>query len=466
MAEERSAAEQLKDKLFYNKKNSSVRMDRTAQENAFAFCEGYKRFLDRSKTEREAVTTAVGMLEKEGFRPLEYGKKYRPGERVYYNNRGKSLVCATIGRRPLSEGLRIAAAHVDSPRLDLKPSPLYEDRELAFFKTQYYGGIKKYQWTTIALAAHGVIVKKDGTRVDIVIGEDPADPVFCVPDLLPHLAQEQMKRPLADGVAGEELNIILGSLRYGGEELDEAVKLNILNILFEKYGVTEEDFLSAELTFVPAEKARDVGLDRSIVGSYGHDDRVCAYTELMAALDAITPEYTAVTVFADREETGSDGNTGMQSAFFRSFVSALCEPYDIPLWVVLGSSKCFSADVNAAFDPTFADVSEFRNASRLGYGVVVTKYTGGAGKGGTSEASAEFMAFTRELLDKNGVVWQTGELGKVDVGGGGTVAKFLANLDIDVVDVGVPVLSMHAPLELVSKLDVYNTYLAFRHFYE
>ena len=458
-------AEQLKDKLFYTKKNSSLRMTEEELAKAFAFCEDYKHFLDISKTEREAVDASIDILEKNGFTPLVIGKKYVPGDRVYYNNRGKAMVCATIGRRPLSDGLRIAAAHVDSPRLDLKPNPIYEDSELAYFKTQYYGGIKKYQWTTIALAAHGVIVKKDGTTVKICIGEDANDPVFCIPDLLPHLGENQNKRPLSEGIKGEELNILLGSTCYRDESISESVKLNILNILFEKYGITEEDFLSAELTFVPAEKARDIGLDRSMIGSYGHDDRVCAYTELMAALDAKSPEYTAVTIFADREETGSDGNTGMNSNFLQNFISALCMADNTPLWLVLSNSKCYSADVNAAFDPTFPDVSEFRNAARLGYGTVVTKYTGGGGKGGTSEASAEFMSFTRQLLDSNNVIWQTGELGKVDVGGGGTVAKFLAKLDIDVVDVGVPVLSMHAPMEIVSKADVYNTYLAFKHFY-
>ncbi len=466
MAEEKSPAEQLKDKLFYNKKNATIRMSDAELNAAYDFCEGYKRFLNSSKTEREAVSSAVVILEANGFKPLEYGRKYLPGDRVYYNNRGKSIVAVTIGSRPFSDGLRIAAAHVDSPRLDLKPNPLYEDKELAFFKSQYYGGIKKYQWATVALAAHGCIVRRNGERIDVCIGENPDDQVFCVTDLLPHLAEKQEKRPLAEGIKGEELNIILGSRCYRGDSLEEAVKLNILNLLFERYGITEEDFLSAELTFVPAEKARDVGLDRSMVGSYGQDDRVCAYTELMAALDATAPEYTAVTIFADREETGSDGNTGMNSDFLKNVVSALVEPYKVPLWLVLSRSKCYSADVNAAYDPTFADVSEFRNASRLGYGVVVTKYTGTGGKYSTSEASAEFMAFTRDLLDRHNIVWQTGELGKVDIGGGGTVAKYLAKLDIDVVDVGVPVLSMHSPFELVSKADVYNTYLAFRYFYE
>ena len=466
MTEEKTRAEQLKEKLFYNKKNATRRMSDEELAKAYDFCEGYKQFLNSSKTEREAVRSAIAILEKNGFKPLEYGKKYLPGDRVYYDNRGKAIVAATIGTRPFSDGLRIAAAHVDSPRLDLKPNPLYEDSELAFFKSQYYGGIKKYQWTTVALAAHGCIVKKNGERIDVCIGEAPDDKVFCVTDLLPHLAQKQEKRPLGEGIKGEELNIILGSRCYRDDKIEESVKLNILNLLFEKYGVTEEDFLSAELTFVPAEKARDVGLDRSMVGAYGQDDRVCAYTELMAALDATAPEYTAVTIFADREETGSDGNTGMNSAFLQNVVSALIEPYGVPLWLVLSKSKCFSADVNSAYDPTFANVSEFRNASRLGYGTVVTKYTGSGGKYSTSEASAEFMAFTRELLDRNNVIWQTGELGKVDVGGGGTVAMYLAKLDIDVVDVGVAVLSMHAPLELVSKADVYNTYLAFRCFYE
>jgi len=459
-------ADQIKDKLFYKQKNSSLRMSDEELAKAYEFCEDYKHYLDDAKTEREAVDVTIGILEKNGFVPLEYGKKYAAGDKVYYNNRGKALICATIGSRPLTDGLRIAIAHIDCPRIDLKPNPLYESSELAYFKTHYYGGIKKYQWTTVALSAHGVIVKKDGTKVTVCIGEDESDPAFCILDLLPHLAREQSSRTLADGIRGEELNILLGSNCYRGDDISEPVKTNILNILFEKYGVTEEDFLSAELTFVPAAKARDIGLDRSMIGAYGHDDRVCAYTELMAILDAEAPEYTAVSVFADREEIGSAGNTGMRSELLRNFVNALCMAENLPSWLILQNSKCFSADVSAAFDPTFPDVCEFRNTARLGYGAVIMKYTGSGGKSGTSEASAEFMAFVRSLLDSNNVICQTGELGKVDAGGGGTVAQFVADLDVDVVDLGVPVLSMHSPLEVVSKADVYNTYLAFKCFFE
>ena len=344
--------------------------------------------------------------------------------------------------------MRITAAHIDSPRIDLKPNPVYEDGELAYFKTHYYGGIKKYQWTVMPLALHGRIIKKDGSAVDVCIGEEESDPVFCITDLLPHLADEQMKRTLAQGIKGEELNVVIGSRPLGEAKAkeDELVKLHVLRLLNEKYGIVEADFLSAELTLVPAHKAKDVGLDRSLVGAYGHDDRVCAYPALTAILACDRPKHTAVTVLTDKEEIGSDGNTGLNSAYLKDFITALSDAAGVPSYVVLANSECLSADVNAALDPTWPDVSEPRNSSYVNYGVVVTKYTGARGKSGTSDASAEFMGKVRRLFDEHGIKWQIGELGKVDAGGGGTVAMFIASLNVDVVDVGVPVLSMHAPL--------------------
>lgn len=356
---------------------------------------------------------------------------------------------------------------MDSPRLDLKQCPLYEDSEMALFKTHYYGGIKKYQWTAIPLALHGVVVLTDGTQVDINIGENEDDPVFAVSDLLPHLASEQMKKTGSAIIAGEDLNIIVGSRPFKSDKESELVKLNILSILNEKYGITEEDFLSAELEAVPAFKAKDIGFDRSMVGSYGHDDRVCAYPALRAILDTErTPVKTIVTVLTDKEETGSDGNTGLNSSYLRYFIENLAEDFGVRGRVVLSNSECLSADVNAAFDPTYPSVMEKNNASYINYGVVVTKYTGSRGKSGTSDASAEFTGRIRSLMNKNNITWQTGELGKVDAGGGGTVAAYIANMDVDVIDLGVPVLSMHAPYEIVAKSDVYMAYRAFKAFIE
>lgn len=460
--EKKREAELLAEKLLLNRKNMGLTVDDATERAAQAFCEPYKKFLDGCKTEREAVSRMVELARERGYTAFEPGKSYQPGEKVYYNNRGKALILAVMGKKPLSEGVSIMASHVDSPRLDLKPNPLYEDGQLALFKTHYYGGIKKYQWTAIPLALHGVIVKKDGETLTVAIGEDPGDPVFTVTDLLPHLAQEQMKRTLSQGIKGEELNVMVGSRPFQDDKQSERIKLNIMKLLNEKYGIVEADFLSAELTMVPAFGARDLGLDRSMIGSYGHDDRVCAYTSLMAALETENPERTLVTVFADKEETGSDGNTGLHSRYLAYFVDDLARPFGIGGGQVLSKSTCLSADVNAAYDPTFGDTLEKHNCAYLNYGVVITQYTGSGGKSGTSQASAEFMARVRNLLDGAGVTWQTGELGKVDLGGGGTVAKFVAALNVDVVDVGVPVLSMHAPFEVVSKLDVYSTYQAFK----
>ncbi len=466
MEKEKTQGELLQEELLLNRKNMGMTNDDAAEEAAQAFCEPYKAFLDRCKLEREAVTAMIEMVQAAGYTEFDRAKKYQPGDRVYRNNRGKALLLATIGTKPVTDGVRIMASHIDSPRLDLKPNPVYEEAQLALFKTHYYGGIKRYQWGTIPLALHGVIVKKNGETLRVALGEDEGDPVFTVTDLLPHLAVEQMKRNLKDGLKGEELNVLIGCRPFKDDKISEKVKLNIHRLLHEKYGIVEADFLSAELSMVPAFKARDLGFDRSMVGAYGHDDRVCAYTSLMASLEVKNPPYTTVTVFADKEETGSDGNTGLDSYYLKYFVADLAAQQDADARDVLSKSTCLSADVNAAFDPTFGDTMEKRNCAYLNYGVVVTQYTGSGGKYGTSQASAEFMASVRRMLDDAKISWQTGELGKVDGGGGGTVAKYVAKLNVDVVDVGVPVLSMHAPFEVVSKNDVYATYLAFKAYAE
>lgn len=466
MSKEKSKAEELKEKLFYVPKHASEVVSQSETDKADEFCEEYKSFLNKAKTEREAVIYVLDKAKKNGYVEFDRDKKYQAGDKVYYNNRGKSIILAVIGKKSLKEGIRLSAAHIDSPRLDMKQNPLYEDSDIAYFKTHYYGGIKKYQWTAIPLSLHGVVVKKDGTKAQVNVGEDDADPKFVVTDLLPHLAAEQMKRTLADGIRGEELNIVIGSRPFRDDEASEKVKLNVMNILFEKYGITESDFLSAELEAVPAFKATDIGFDRSMIGSYGHDDRVCAYPAAEAIFNIENPEYTAVTVLTDKEEIGSDGNTGLNSSYFKYFVADLANMQGVNYHTVLSNTQCLSADVNAAFDPTFADVSEKRNASYVNKGVVITKYTGSRGKAGTSDASAEYMGKIRSMLDGENIVWQSGELGKVDAGGGGTVAMYLAALDIDVVDLGVPVLSMHAPFEVVAKLDVYMAYRAFKAFFE
>lgn len=459
-----ASAKELKKALFYNSDNGAETMSDGEIREADAFCAGYMDFLNRCRTEREAAAYFEEQARAAGFTSFVPGEKYAPGSRVYYNNRGKAIILATIGRRSLREGVRINAAHIDSPRLDLKPNPMYEDTELALFKTHYYGGIKKYQWTAIPLSLHGVIVKKGGEKVTVNIGEDAGDPRFVVTDLLPHLADEQMKRTAPQIIRGEELNILIGSRPFKCDDESEKVKLNILKILNEKYGIIEKDFLSAELTLVPALPVCDIGFDRSMIGGYGHDDRVCAYPAAMAAMAAQDPEVTCVTVLTDKEEIGSEGNTGLKSAYLRYFIEDLAAMEGLAGRDVLAKSECLSADVNAAFDPTFPDVNERRNAAYLNHGVCVTKYTGSRGKGGTNDASAEFMGRVRTFLEEADVLWQTGELGKVDAGGGGTVAMYIANLGVDVVDMGVPVLSMHAPFEVVSKLDVYAAYRAFSAF--
>lgn len=435
-------------------------------EKAARYCEGYKEFLDKGKTERECVKEAVKMLKKAGYKPFDRTASYAPGDKVYYVNRGKSIIATTFGKKPVAEGLRINGAHIDSPRLDLKPNPVYEKDEIAFFKTHYYGGIRKYQWGTIPLAMHGVVVKKDGEIVEISLGEKEDEPVFCITDLLPHLAAKQNDRPLRDGLKGEELNIVIGSVPFQDDEVKEPVKLLALSLLHDRYGITEKDFCRAEIEMVPAVKARDVGLDRSLIGAYGQDDRVCAYTALTAEIETKKPSHTTVTILTDKEEIGSEGNTGLNSDYVLHYIEELAELQGVPVRDVLKASLCLSSDVNAAYDPTFTDVFESRNASYLNKGCVLTKYTGARGKSASNDASAETMAKVIAMMDEEGVYWQTGELGAVDAGGGGTIAKYVAHMDVDTVDLGVPLLSMHAPFELSSKLDVYNTYKAFKAFYK
>ena len=459
-----SVSEKLKKELFSNPENGRKTASEEVLKEADSYAEGYKDFLDRAKTEREAVETAIELAENNGFKEFDRNKKYNAGDKVYFNNRGKSLALAVIGSESVESGVNISAAHIDSPRLDLKPNPLYEELELALFKTHYYGGIKKYQWTAIPLSLHGVFVLKDGTVKKVSIGEEEDEPKFVINDLLPHLAQEQSKRTLSEGIKGEELNVLIGSHPFKDEKGSELVKLNILKLLNEKYGITEDDFLSAELEIVPAFKATDIGLDRSMVGAYGQDDRVCAYPALTAVMSVKNPKKTSLAILADKEEVGSMGNTGLESDFLRYVIGDLALMQGGDGTVAVRNSKCLSADVNAGIDPTFQDVMERRNASRLNYGVVVTKYTGARGKSGTSDASAEYMASIRKLLDENGIIWQSGELGRVDLGGGGTVAQYIANMGVDVVDLGVPVLSMHAPFETTAKLYIYMCHRAMYEF--
>ncbi|HIU49597.1 MAG TPA: aminopeptidase [Candidatus Limousia pullorum] len=463
--EEKSEIKELKEQLFTRTDKGIASMKESEIKKADKYCEDYKKFIDHSKTEREAVKTAVKLAEKAGFVPFEQDKKYKAGDRIYYVNRHKALALAVIGKKGVKDGVRLAIAHIDSPRIDLKPNPMYEASGLAMFKTHYYGGLKKYQWTALPLSLHGVVIKTDGTKIEINLGEKDDEPCFCITDLLPHLAKEQVQKPMAKVFTGEELNILAGSRPYDNNGESDLVKLNIMSILNKKYGITEEDFLSAELSFVPALKTRDVGFDESMIGGYGHDDRVCAYPALTAILETEMPENTVITMLADKEETGSDGNTGMQSDFLRYFIYDLAKAEGEEGYRVLSKSKCLSADVNAAFDPTYASVYETQNCSYLNKGVVISKYMGHGGKYDTSDASAEYMGEIRSMLEKNNVSWQTGELGKVDMGGGGTIAKYVANMNVDVIDLGVPVLSMHAPFEIVSKTDVYMAYRAFYCFF-
>ena len=462
--EEKKYEEKRKELLFAPKNG----YDRISDEDLAAmdaYCAEYADFISACKIEREAVDWTIAEAEKHGFKPLIPGMKLQPGDKVYGNDHGKSVMFAVVGTEPLENGTHICAAHIDSPRLDLKPNPLYEDSEMAFFKTHYYGGIKKYQWTTTPLALHGVIAKKDGSVVKVTVGEDPADPIFCVTDLLVHLSADQMKKPMSEGVTGENLRVLLGSRPLKDDEGGDRIKFAILCLLNEKYGITEEDFLSAELTMVPAGPARDVGFDRSMIAAYGHDDRVCAYAAFKPLLEIGTPKKTAVCVLADKEEIGSVGISGMQSQYFETFMHDLCKAVGACKHRCFEHSFCLSADVSNAFDPLYAETCDKSNNTRLNYGTGIFKYTGARGKSGSSDAAAEVMGYIRKLFSDNDVIWQTGELGKVDQGGGGTVACYMANRNIETVDAGVPVLSMHAPMELVSKLDTYMTYKGMKVFY-
>ena len=460
--------ENLKEKLFDKKEFGWKGTSEEEKKEIFDFSNGYMKFLNKAKIEREFIREARRLAEENGFRDINVANNLNPGDKIYFVNRDKSMYLAVIGKKNIEEGLNIIGSHVDSPRLDLKPNPLYEEDGMAYFKTHYYGGIKKYQWTTIPLSIHGAIVKANGDRVTVNIGEDEEDPIFTITDLLPHLAQDQMEKKLKNGVEGENLNLLIGSIPYNAEE-KEAVKLNILNLLNQKYGITERDFLSSELEIVPAFKARSLGFDRGMVAAYGQDDKVCAYTSLMAMMELKDIEKTAVCILSDKEEIGSMGNTGMESHMFDYFISELLNKLGVNrinlLDKVLCYSKMLSSDVDAGFDPIYASVSDRKNAGFLGKGITLNKYTGARGKSGASDANAEYVAWVRNLLEENNIKYQVSELGKVDIGGGGTIAYILANKGADVIDCGVPVLSMHAPYEVTSKYDIYSAYKTYKAFW-
>lgn len=463
---QKTTGELRREALLYQPKNGYDRLSAQDEADMKAYCEDYKKFLDAGKTERECVDEAVRLAQSHGFQPFTRGMAINPGDKLYRVNRGKAIMLAVVGSKPLSEGVHIGAAHIDAPRLDLKPSPLYEDSELAFLKTHYYGGIRKYQWVTIPLELHGVIALKDGSTVKVAIGAGAGEPQFTIDDLLPHLGAEQSKKPLGEAIPGENLNLLVGGRPFKDDEGSDRVKLAILDLLNQKYNIVEEDFISAELSAVPAFRAVDIGFDRSFIGAYGHDDRVCSFAALAALFALEMPEKTAVCMLADKEEIGSEGVSGMRSAAFDTFMSDLCDAQRVPLKTCYEKSFCLSADVTAAFDPNFADVYEKRNSARVNYGMGLCKYTGARGKSGASDASAEVVAYARRVLDEAGVVWQMAELGKVDAGGGGTVACYMAERDIDTLDAGVPVLSMHAPFETVAKLDCFMTYKGMKAVYE
>lgn len=449
--------DEMRSKLFYEQKNGYDLIGTEERIAVEEYSRDYMEYLNISRTEREAVNNAIAIAMDRGFSEYRPGMALKPGMKIFSNNRGKALMLAVIGKKPLSEGAVIAGAHVDAPRLDLKQVTMYESDEMCYFKTHYYGGIKKYQWVTIPLELHGVVALKSGEVVEVSIGRDPEEPKFVITDLLPHLAQDQMKKTMAEGFTGEGLNILIGSTPYADEGKDR-VKLAVMSMLYDMYGITEEDFLSAELTAVPAFDVCEIGLDRSLIGGYGHDDRVCAFAELKAIFDVNQPEKTCVCILADKEETGSDGVTGMQSAAFDCFMEDLCAAQGVELRRCYENSFCLSADVSNAYDPLYPEVSEKRSDSKINYGMGICKFTGSRGKAGTSDASAELVAYLRRIFADNGVVWQMAELGKVDQGGGGTIAKYMANRNIDTIDAGVPVLSMHAPFEVVAKFDCYMTY--------
>ncbi len=463
---EKTKGQKMKEELFYKKKTAFEKMPAEELAKAKDYAKDYAAWLDLCKTEREAVAVSIEMLQKKGYREYKMGDKIQAGDRLYLNNRDKSLLIIKVGTENIENGVRICAAHVDSPRLDLKQHPLYESEGFAYLKTHYYGGVRKYQWATIPLALHGTVVKANGEAVNVRIGDEAGDPVFCITDLLPHLAKDQNARTLGGAFTGEGLNIILGTSPYFEEDgkitpADEKSKLNVMVLLNEKYGITESDFISAELCLVPAINSVDVGLDRWAIGGYGHDDRVCAYPAMTALFETENSEKTCVAVLADKEETGSDGVTGMQCSILFDVIDELAKNLGGNTNVVRMNSKCLSADVAAAYDPNYPEVYEKRNSAIMHCGLGMAKYTGSGGKGGTSDASAEFVGYIRRIFDEEGVIWQTAELGKVDQGGGGTVAKYIANRNIDTVDIGVPVLSMHAPFEVISKADLYQAHLAF-----
>ena len=452
--------QELKKKLFYKKENVFDVRTKKDEKAISDYAKGYMTFLDNAKTEREAVKESVKMLEAQGFKAYKLGDKIKKGGKYYLNNRDKSLYAFVAGKEDVEKGIRICAAHIDSPRLDLKQHPLFENDGFAYLKTHYYGGIRKYQWVTIPLALHGVVTKLDGTNVEIVIGEDENDPIFCITDLLPHLAREQSQRPLGTAITGEGLNLLIGSQPIDGD-IDEKVKFNMLNILYEKYGITENDFVSAELTATPAGKARDLGLDRSLIGAYGHDDRVCSYPALTALMECKDSEHTVMCILADKEEIGSEGVSGMKCRLIVDLIEEISKSLGGNPNVVRANSMCLSADVSAGYDPMYPEVYEKRNSAIVNCGVVMNKYTGGGGKSSTNDASSEYVGYIRKLFADAGIVWQTAELGKIDAGGGGTVAMYIANQNINTVDLGVPVLSMHAPLEVIAKNDLYETHKAF-----
>lgn len=450
-----------KEELKYSKTNFYEKCDEAEIKAAYDYCVGYCDFMDNAKTEREAVKISIELAQKNGYKPYSFGMSVKAGDKYYYNNRGRNLYLFRIGTEDINNGVRIIASHIDSPRLDFKQVPIYEDGGFCFAKTHYYGGVRKYQWVAMPLALHGTFVKKDGSSIDIKIGDEAGDPVFYINDLLPHLAKDQNAKPLGTAIPAESLNIVLGSRPIADEEASDKIKLNILSLLNEKYGVTEEDFLSADIFVVPAEKSRDVGFDRSLISAYGHDDKVCAYPSLTALFESDDSVHTVMVVLADKEEIGSEGTTGMQSALFTDLLGSISTELGGNIYAVKANSKCLSADVNACFDPNFAEVYESRNSAKLNCGIAMSKYTGSGGKGGTNDAPAEYVAWVRKIFEDNGVIWQAAELGKADQGGGGTVAKFIAKHNIETVDLGVAVISMHAPYELVSKTDVYTAHKAF-----
>ena len=461
---EKTPTQQLAEKLLYT---PAYAADKSAdvKKAAADFAEGYRKFLDNGKTEREVAAESEQMLKDAGYQQFDPKKTYAPGDKVYFSQLGKAIVASTIGTRSFEDGFRLVIAHTDSPRLDLRPTPLYESDHLSYFKTHYYGGIRKYQWVTIPLELHGVVVLRDGSKVDVHIGGKEDDPQFIINDLLPHLGREQGKKPLNEAIPSESLNVLLGGKPFEDKDCSDRFKLGVLQYLNAQYGITEEDFISAELEVVPAGKARDIGFDRSFIASYGHDDRVCAYAELAGIFDAVSPKKTAVCIFADKEEIGSEGVSGMLSQAFEWFMGHMCRTQGVALSDCFANSFCLSADVTAAYDPNFADVYDKRNSAFVNYGVALCKYTGSGGKG-ASDASAEVVGKVRKLMNDNGVFWQMAEMGKTDAGGGGTVAKFMAQRNIDTLDAGVPVLSMHAPYETVAKLDCYMTYKCMKAIFE